>query len=64
MKLGNKCQCTGCGLIFRSVGAFDKHRRNGRCLTVREMQIAGMAVRKDGVWLSALNRLFAPVATQ
>ncbi len=50
MKLtGNKCQCTACGKHFRSVAAFDKHRRGEgeqrHCMTTEEMQTKGMAER-------------------
>jgi hypothetical protein len=53
---GDRNQCAGCGQLFNSTHAFDKHRtgphaNNGRrCLTVDEMQAAGMVLGADGFW--------------
>ena len=63
MKLaGNRCQCAGCGLYFRSAHAFDKHRtgRHGidrRCRTEDEMRAAGMVQNERGIWVSAAREV-------
>jgi len=54
-------QCGGCGLVFKSVSAFDKHRAGDgdhrRCLTEDEMRAAGMLVNERGQWVgSAYDR--------
>lgn len=61
MKLtGQKSLCRSCGLVFRSVAAFDKHRTGShpkgerRCMTEQEMVDAGMAVNYQGLWVTAL----------
>ena len=48
----NRCQCGGCALYFGSVAAFDKHRRDGRCLTAEQMRDKGMAVNEKGYWVT------------
>lgn len=47
-----RCQCGGCDLYFGSVAGFDKHRRDGRCLTVEQMLERGMVVNEKGYWLT------------
>lgn len=52
---GDRNQCAGCGLLFNSSHAFDKHRfgRHGidrRCMSVDEMHAAGMVIGGDGFW--------------
>lgn len=47
-----RCQCSGCDRYFSSVGAFDKHRREGRCLSEAEMTERGMLVNARGYWVS------------
>jgi len=52
---GDRNQCAGCGQLFNSTHAFDKHRHgehgNGRrCLTVEEMTEKGMVIGSDGFW--------------
>lgn len=47
-----RCQCSGCGRYFSSVGAFDKHRREGACLSETEMLGRGMVVNDRGYWVS------------
>ncbi|SAK63490.1 hypothetical protein AWB80_02872 [Caballeronia pedi] len=61
---GDRNQCSECGLLFNSSGAFDKHRtgRIGvyegpearRCLSPSEMRLTGMAVNPAGFWVKAL----------
>lgn len=53
-----QAHCSGCHNHFRSVGAFDKHRRgegaNRRCLTIEEMLSAGMVYLPDKkYWISS-----------
>ena len=33
----NTCHCGGCHETFTSAGAFDRHRRGGKCLDPREI---------------------------
>lgn len=47
-----RCQCSGCDRYFSSVGAFDKHRRDGACLSETEMTARGMLVNGRGYWVS------------
>lgn len=52
---GDRNQCPGCGLLFNSTAAFDKHRtgKHGidrRCMTPAEMVADGMVIRDDGFW--------------
>ena len=54
---GAHCQCAACGLYFNSTYAFDCHRRgkhgeSRRCLTVAEMEAAGMGLNEGGWWIS------------
>lgn len=48
-------ECTGCGLFFSSVSAFDKHRtgtyqpNTRRCMNASEMLAAGLVLKND-VW--------------
>lgn len=60
---GDRNQCAGCGELFRSTAAFEKHRIgdfgvNRKCRTVDEMANAGMAKNKLGFWVTALNPKF------
>lgn len=48
-----RCKCSGCDRYFSSVGSFDKHRREGRCLTEAEMLARGMLVNARGYWVSS-----------
>jgi len=54
------CVCTGCGEIFNSVAAFDKHREYGdgeldrHCLTPEKMRNKGMGINARGMWVTAL----------
>lgn len=49
------CECTGCGLFFSGMTAFDKHRigsyqpNTRRCMNASEMLGAGLVLRND-VW--------------
>lgn len=52
---GDRNECAGCGELFNSTHAFEKHRTgshgiNRRCLTVDEMVSAGMVKGADGFW--------------
>lgn len=52
---GDRNQCSGCGLLFNSSRAFDKHRtgdhgKDRRCMTPDEMTAKGMVLGKDGFW--------------
>jgi hypothetical protein len=53
---GDRNQCPGCGQLFNSTIAFDKHRTGlhagnaRRCLSVDEMLAKGMVLREDGFW--------------
>lgn len=54
---GDRNQCPGCGELFNSTAAFDKHRvgkhqNNQRsCLSVEAMAAIGMFKRNDGFWV-------------
>lgn len=52
---GDRNQCTGCGLLFNSSHAFDKHRHGAhgvdrRCMTEPEMLAKGMVRGADNFW--------------
>lgn len=55
---GDRNQCPGCGELFNSTVAFDKHRvgshQGGKrtCLGVTGMAAKGMFKRDDGFWVS------------
>ena len=51
---GNRCQCSACNKIFRSEAGFNKHRKNSRCLTTREMENKGMVLSNE-IWITAKN---------
>jgi hypothetical protein len=56
--LGDRNQCAGCGTLFNSSHAFDKHRVGAhgidrRCRTDAEMLEAGMLKRADGFWVGS-----------
>lgn len=61
---GDRNQCSECGLLFNSSGAFDKHRigRSGvsegpdarRCMTQTEMRFYGMSKSNAGFWVKAV----------
>lgn len=42
------CAATGCHRTFGSVGDFDRHRRDGRCLRPESLGL----VLADGIWAS------------
>jgi hypothetical protein len=58
---GDRNQCPGCGQLFNSTTAFEKHRvgpheDNGRrCLTVNEMHQRGMVQVDGGWWVTKLR---------
>ena len=52
---GDRNQCAGCGELFNSTHAFEKHRVGDhgidrRCLTVAEMDAKRMVKGGDGFW--------------
>jgi hypothetical protein len=67
---GQNNQCAGCGKLFKSNAAFDKHRTglysdsvnadgivtpaNRRCMTTEEMLEIGMAENARGYWVTSL----------
>lgn len=58
---GDRNQCPGCGQLFNSTFAFDKHRtgRHGidrRCLNEAEMLELGMSKNNAGFWISKTNQ--------
>ncbi len=61
---GDRNQCPGCGQLFNSGAAFDKHRTgdfsiNRRCMTEQEMKDKKMERNAAGYWVTALNPMFA-----
>ena len=62
---GDHNECAGCGELFNSTAAFDRHRTGSygfhgknvtrRCLTVHEMLAKGMDKNATGWWVTALN---------
>ena len=61
---GDRNQCAGCGELFNSTAAFDKHRtgefgKNRRCMTVHEMLSKKMAKNAANYWVTALNPMFS-----
>lgn len=65
---GDKNQCSGCGELFSSGSAFEKHRTgpfgvkgkpsNRRCLTVAEMVSKGYLKNATGFWIRGANPLY------
>ena len=60
---GDRNQCAGCGELFNSSFAFDKHRtgefgKDRRCMTVEEMKSKGMDINAAGYWVTSLNPMF------
>lgn len=53
---GNRCLCRGCGELFNSGFAFDRHRVGGplgrRCLASVELIDLGMTRNAGGFWVS------------
>jgi hypothetical protein len=53
-------ECTGCGLFFAGMGAFDRHRTGTyqpltrRCMNATEMLASGL-VLQDDVWRIPLD---------
>jgi hypothetical protein len=61
---GDRNQCAGCGALFNSSAAFDKHRtgdfgKDRRCMSATEMLAKKMATNAAGYWVTALNPKFA-----
>lgn len=58
---GDRNQCPGCGALFNSTTAFEKHRvgqhegNERRCLTNVEMKARGMSQIAGGWWVSKLR---------
>lgn len=68
---GDRNQCAGCGELFNSTHAFDKHRRGEfgsgrRCLSAEQMSAAGMVLSADGFWRGSAMpaELLAQVSTE
>lgn len=60
---GDKNQCAGCGELFKSTAAFDKHRTGDfgidrRCMNTEQMLAKKMAKNAHGFWVTALNPMF------
>lgn len=60
---GDRNQCSGCGALFNSTAAFEKHRHGDfgvdrRCMTPEEMRAKKMEVNAAGYWVTALNPMF------
>jgi hypothetical protein len=53
---GSRCLCRGCGCLFNSIKAFDRHRQGGhqgrRCLSPDGMRDVGMTLNAAGFWIS------------
>jgi len=59
---GDRNQCPGCGELFNSNSAFDKHRTGAhgvdrRCLTAQQMLTRGMVLGADRFWRGEPMRL-------
>lgn len=52
---GSRNQCPGCNHFFNSERAFERHRKNGACLTLDEMQARGFSVNADGFIISKVR---------
>lgn len=48
----NRCHCSGCHRTFNSVGAFDRHRRDGGCLDPIDL---GMEMSPESIWASKMS---------
>ena len=54
---GEACQCTACGMVFRSIGGFTRHRvgrhvvGERRCLSAPEMHAIGMRPDSKDRWM-------------
>ena len=48
----NRCHCTGCHRTFHSVGGFDKHRKNFKCLDPIDL---GMEMDEKGIWSTKMS---------
>lgn len=61
---GDHNQCPGCGELFNSGRAFDKHRTGSiarnerRCMTPKEMKAEGMSKNEGGWWVTDANSRF------
>lgn len=53
----SRAHCGACHLTFNSVGAFDKHRSNDRCLTPASLKM----ILTGGLWRQADERDWADV---
>lgn len=60
---GRRCICHGCGELFNSTSAFEKHRAGPfspiseadtrRCLTHSQMKAQGMSQTDAGYWITS-----------
>jgi len=48
-----KAHCTGCHKTFRSVGGFDKHRRDFTCYDPADI---GMEMDENGCWFTPMPK--------
>ena len=48
----NRAHCTGCHRTFNSVAAFDKHRRDSKCL---DPETLGMKMDDKGIWAGRMS---------
>jgi hypothetical protein len=48
----NRAHCTGCHRTFNSVGGFDKHRKDLKCL---DPESIGMEMNEKGIWSTPMN---------
>jgi hypothetical protein len=46
-----RCHCTGCHESFNSIGAFDRHRRNFKCINPKDL---GMIQDEKQIWASPM----------
>jgi len=49
----SRAHCTGCHRTFNSVGAFDRHRVNFKCLDPVDL---GMKMDEKGIWFKPMPK--------
>jgi hypothetical protein len=45
--VNGRCECGGCGRVFTGLTAFDRHRRNFRCVDPASV---GLEQKPNGIW--------------
>ena len=50
-----RAHCTGCHKTFNSLGGFDKHRKDFKCLDPGDL---GMVMSDDGIWSSPMSETY------